>query len=284
VDYLVRTIYAFASVSGLGILFGVGLAVASKILAVQKNERVAQLEEALPGLNCGACGFAGCSSYAGALAETDPDAEDAPSPTLCLPGGPETAQSISEILGIEVEVSVQKMVAQVHCRGSRQKAETSYLYAGVQDCNALHAMYGGDKVCPYGCLGLGSCIEVCPVEAIDYDREGLVWVDREKCISCRKCVDICPTGVMQMIPYEAEVMVACHSTDKGPVVRKYCSVGCIGCKLCERKSPEGGFKVDNFLAGIDYNQTGSRKEAVEACPTKCIISTRVESKVIIKTK
>ena len=271
-DHLARIVYAFASVSGLGILFGVGLAVASKILAVKKNEKVAQIEEALPGLNCGACGFAGCAAYAEAVAESDHDADDATPLTLCLPGGQETAEMLSEILGIEVEISMEKLVAQVHCRGSRQKAETAYLYEGVRDCNALYALYGGDKVCPFGCLGLGSCIRVCPVDAIACDAEGLVWVDKQTCIACGKCVDICPTGVLKLIPYEADVIVACHSNDKGPAVRKYCSVGCIGCKLCERKSPDAGFKVENFLADIDYTQTGNRDEAVAACPTKCIIS------------
>ncbi len=273
-DHLVRIAFAFASVSGLGILFGVGLAVASKILAVRKNEMVAHLEEALPGLNCGTCGFPGCSSYAEAVAESDHEADDATPLTLCLPGGPETAENLSRILGIEVDLSMEKLVVQVHCRGSRQKAQTSYIYEGVNDCNALHAIYGGDKVCPYGCLGLGSCIRVCPVDAIHCDSGDLVWVDRETCIACGKCVDICPTGVMKLIPYEADLIVACNSTDKASVVRKYCSVGCIGCKLCERKSPEGGFKVEDFLAIIDYAQTGGRDEAAMACPPKCIISSR----------
>jgi electron transport complex protein RnfB len=84
---------------------------------------------------------------------------------------------------------------------------------------------------------------------------------------------------MKMIPFGADVLVACNSTDKGGVVRKYCKVGCIGCKRCERSSPEGGFIVEDFLAHIDYSQGGERDSAVEECPTKCIIRT-VEDTVV----
>jgi len=273
---LYRILYAFLSVSGLGVLFGMGLAVVSRVLAVKKDELVEKLEEALPGLNCGACGYAGCSSYAEAIAEgsRSEEAEDV-ALTLCLPGGPEAAAALAEIMGVEVDYTESRKVAQVHCRGSRNVSKPAFRYRGVTDCNALFALFGGDKICPYGCLGLGSCIRVCPVEAIDYDEQGCVWVDREACIGCGKCIDVCPTGVMKLIPYEADYLVACNSTDKGPLVRKYCSAGCIGCKICEKKTPEGGFVVEDFLARIDYEASGDRAEqrekAAQACPTKCIV-------------
>lgn len=268
---LSRIVYAFLTVSGLGLLFGAGLAVAASVLTVKKNELLAKIEEALPGLNCGACGFAGCVSYAEAIAQNDPSATDSTPLTLCKPGGEAVVKSLSEITGVEVEITEDKQVTQVHCRGGRQVAQIKFDYSGIPDCNALYSMYGGDKVCPFGCLGLGSCIRVCPVDAISYDSIGLVWVDKNKCISCGLCVDICPTRVMQWVPVGADYFVACNSTDKGAVVKKYCSVGCIGCKLCEKKSPEGGFQVESFLARIDFQVKGEREEAAKACPPKCII-------------
>lgn len=263
-------LYAFISVAVLGGLFGIGLAIAAKVLAVKKDERIQAVEEALPGANCGGCGYAGCAAYAEAIVHEEADI------TLCSPGGAETARRIAEIMGQSVEVSDQKMVAMVHCRGNRSTSTYSFDYEGVRDCNALYALYGGDKTCPYGCLGLGSCMKVCPVDAISYDAEGNVVVDRDICISCGKCIDVCPTGVMKFVPYEADYIVACNSTDKGALVRKYCTVGCIGCKMCEKKSPDGGFTVENFLAGIDYSATGSREEAAAACPPKCIVRTSPE--------
>jgi electron transport complex protein RnfB len=262
-----RILYAFASVAGLGLLLGVGLAFASRLLAVKKNEKIANLEQILPGLNCGACGYAGCASYAEAIA-----AEEDVSLTLCAPGGGETAQKLAEIMGVEVSASLEKRVAQVHCRGGRETAQYAFAYEGVRDCNALYALYGGNKICKHGCLGLGSCIAVCPVNAIAVESQGLVWVDRDRCISCGKCLAVCPSGVMRWVPFGADVIVACSSVDKGRDVRKYCSVGCFACKICEKKSPEGGFRVEDNLARIDYDQKGERESAASACPAKCIIA------------
>lgn len=259
-------LYAFVSVALLGAFFGIGLAVASKYLHVKKDARLIELEEALPGYNCGACGFAGCASFAAAVFKGEIE-----NLTLCTPGSSETALKLAEIMGVNVDVSGEKQVAQVHCRGGREEARESYIYSGIKDCNAAYSLFQGSKTCKYGCIGYGSCVRVCPVDAISYDNSELVVVDKDICISCGKCVDICPTGVMKMIPYSADYIIACNSKDKGAFVRKACKVGCIGCKICEKKSPEGGFKVENFLASIDYDAAGDRKEAASSCPAKCII-------------
>jgi RnfABCDGE-type electron transport complex B subunit len=262
---MIKVLYAFISVSALGILLGVALAIASKLLAVKKDKRIAQVEQQLPGLNCGACGYAGCAAYAEAIVEESVEL------TKCTPGGQATAKGLAAIMGQEVDLSGEKMVAQCFCNGDSAKAKTDYEYQGIRDCNAVHILYEGNKVCKYGCLGMGSCIRVCPVDAISYRENGLVWVDKDICISCERCIKVCPTGVMQWIPYDADYMVICNSKDKGAAVRKYCEVGCIACKLCEKKSPEGGYKVEDNLSRIDYSAEGEREEGMKACPTNCII-------------
>ena len=258
-------LYALLVVGFLGALFGFGLAFASNALAVKKDERVEAVEDALPGLNCGACGYAGCSAYAEAIVNQGEKL------TLCGPGGNDAAAAIAKIMGKDIDLSAEKMVAQVHCRGGRDVSSYEFNYQGMEDCTALHLLYGGDKVCKEGCLGLGSCIRVCPVDAIDYDEEGKVWVDKDVCISCGKCIEICPTGVIKWVPYSADYIVACNNTDTGKNVRKYCSVGCIACRICEKKSPEGGYVVENNLSSIDYSRTGDRSAGAEKCPPKCII-------------
>ncbi len=261
--------YAFLSVSLLGAAFGIGLAIAAKYLHVKKDEKLGLLESALPGYNCGACGYAGCSGYAEAIFEGKVTGL-----TMCTPGGANSATKLAEIMGVTVDVSAEKKVAQVHCSGGKDSAVYQFEYNGIQDCNALYSMYQGNKVCKYGCLGLGSCVRVCPVDAINYDSQGLVRVDENKCISCGKCITICPVGVMKFIPVSADYIVSCNSKDKGAATKKACKVGCIGCKMCEKKSPEGGFKVENFLASIDYSVKGERASAAEACPSKCIIKNK----------
>jgi len=262
-----RVVYAFLSVAGLGGLLGLLLAVAARFLAARKDERLESLEKALPGVNCGACGFAGCAAYAAAIVGGQTALD------LCTVGGAAVSRAVAEIMGADFTGTAQaKRVPQVHCRGGVGSSQYEFDYTGVADCNALYALYGGNKVCKFGCLALGSCIRVCPVNAIAYDAEGLVWVDREACISCGKCVQVCPTGVMRWLPAGADVLVACNSTDRGALVRKYCKVGCIACRICEKKSPEGGYRVEDNLCRIDYQAAGDRLEAVAACPTKCIIA------------
>ena len=269
---VIRIVYAFGAVAGLGVLLGVGLAFAHRLLAIRKDERAEAIEKALPGVNCGACGFAGCAAYAAAIIGGEAALD------LCTVGGAEVARSIAETMGREYSGEALRRVPQVHCRGGRESAKVAYRYDGIEDCNAVRMLYGGDKVCKYGCLGLGSCIRVCPVDAIACDAQGLVWVNKERCISCGKCLQVCPTGVMRWVPFDADLIVACNSTDKGAAVRKYCSVGCIACKVCEKKSPEGGYKVEDNLSRIDYAARGEREQGARACPTHCIVRNEVHAK------
>jgi electron transport complex protein RnfB len=252
-----------------GGLLGMGLAMAFRKFSVVKDKIVEDLENALPSLNCGSCGYAGCSGYAEALADgSDKDL------TKCKPGGQSTLEAVGEILGIKVDAPEGKLVARPHCLGSNEKALKKFEYAGLEDCRAAMAQFGGFKQCEYGCLGLGSCLKVCPVDAITKTGDGLVHVDSDLCISCGKCVEICPTGVMKMIPFDADYYIACNSKDKPKVTKTNCSVGCIGCRICEKKFPDGGFSVNDSLCVIDYTEKEreeSRIEAAEKCPAKCII-------------
>ncbi len=262
---------AIISIGLLGAILGAVLSLASEKLKVEEDLRVKELEQILPQYNCGACGFSGCSGYANAVIN------EGEAINKCTPGGPELLESISKLLGVEAG-NLEKMVAQVHCRGGEKSSVDQYKYSGISDCNAKYQLYSGDKLCKFGCLGDGSCIKVCPVNAISYDEENLVWVDKEKCVGCEKCVDICPTNVMKMIPYSADYIVACSSQEKGKVVKSKCSVGCIACSICVKKFPEAGFVVDKNLSSVDYTIKSDRAPVSEACPVKCIIHPYKETK------
>ncbi len=263
---ILNILYAFLTVSILGGVLGLGLAYASKKLSVRKDERVSAVEEVLPGANCGACGYAGCAAYAEAIVTEEADI------TLCAPGGASVSKHIAEIMGLDAaEGSHTRMVARVHCYGNAETTKKDFDYAGIEDCNAAYMLFQGDKSCKYGCLALGSCIAVCPVDAISKRDDGRIYVDKNICIGCQKCVNVCPTGVMKMIPYDAEYYIACNSKDKGAAVKKVCTVGCIGCKICEKKFPEAGFTVKDFLSEIDYTVDAKQQdEAAAACPVSCI--------------
>lgn len=267
-DNILRILAAFLSTSVFAALLGLGLAAASRKLKVEKDEKVEALISVLPGLNCGACGYAGCESYAEALASgNDTDA------AKCSPGGSETLSGLGDLLGLTVDTNAVRMVARLACLGNDKVAVKEFQYRGYADCEAAITHFDGDKGCKYGCLGLGSCVKSCPVDAIDYTGDGLVVVDPDKCIGCEICVAVCPTGVMKMIPADADWFVACNSRDKAKVTKSLCSAGCIGCRICERKFPDGGFVVTDNLSILEYNvSTGEgRDAAAAACPPKCII-------------
>jgi ferredoxin len=164
------------------------------------------------------------------------------------------------------------MVPQVRCKGGREQAVIQFEYRGLSDCNALVLLFGGNKICKHGCLGLGSCVNVCPSGAAQHDNNGLVFIDKDLCISCLKCIDVCPTGVIVPVPAKADYFIACNSNDTEEQIRKSCTVGCIGCKLCEERFPNGGFRVNDMLADIDYSYRGNRAEAAKECPAGCIYS------------
>ena len=250
--------------SGLGILFGAILAIAAKIFEVKVDERVPLVQDCLPGANCGGCGYSGC----GALAEAIVKGEAKPS--ACTVGGVETAQKIGAIMGVEVEEMV-RMRAQVMCSGTSEFAKKKYIYEGAKDCISAMKLAGGDKLCPNGCIGLGTCVTSCPFEAISV-VEGVAVVDYKKCEGCGVCTHACPKGIIKLIPYNSRHWVGCMSVEKGAVTRKQCDVGCISCKLCEKACEYGAIHVNGFVASIDYDKCVGCDKCVDKGPRHIIWS------------
>ena len=247
----------------LGLASGAALALAARFLAVREDPRIAAVTDLLPGINCGGCGYAGCADYARAIVK------DGAPVALCAPAGPDTIGQICSFLGRAAETA-EKKVAIVRCGGDADKAPRRFAYNGVADCAAAHAVGGGDKRCGYGCLGYGSCARVCPVGAIEM-KNGLARVHKDLCIGCSLCVKACPRHLICMIPPTRTIHVLCRSQDKGPVVKKACSVGCIGCTRCAKLVDDAQIGMEGPLAVVDYDRPLDNEEVVEKCPTNCIV-------------
>jgi electron transport complex protein RnfB len=255
--------YVIAAVSVLGalaVLFGAGLAVASRVFRVQGDPRVEQIEGVLPSVNCGACGYGGCAAYAAAVVAGQVG------PSECVPGGMEVARKVAEIMGLVAEEKARQ-VAVVICQGGNRAVER-FGYEGVTDCRAAMLVQDGAKGCRWGCMGLGTCAAVCPFGAIVMGDDGLPHIIEEKCTACGTCVDACPKQVIRILPARSMVHVLCRSHDKGAEVRKVCSVGCIGCKKCESVCPVEGkaVHVADFLARVDVETCISCGKCVNVCP------------------
>jgi len=254
------------AIAALGVIFGLGLAVASKLFAVQADPRIDEVLDHLPGVNCGACGYAGCPAAAEAIVkgEAPPDA--------CPVATGMAHKEIAGIMGVELGEK-ERAVSVRLCSGGYKVAD-KFEYSGVRDCNAAALVHGGPKLCSYGCIGLGSCVEACPFEAIRMGPDGLPEVIEERCTACGKCAEICPKNLFVIQSVKKNVHVRCRSHDRGGLVKKICDTGCIGCKKCEKECPVEAITVEGFLASIDYNKCISCGKCVKVCPQGTIADFR----------
>lgn len=253
-----QILYPALAIGAIGLFFGAVLAFASIIFKVEKDERIDQITEILPGANCGGCGYAGCSALAQAIVENG-----API-TACNLMTPQKAEQIAAIMGVEAGEIIKK-IAVVRCSGTCDKCADKCEIYGIDDCYTAASLGTGPKECEYGCMGLGSCVKVCPEDAISI-ADGIAVIDKDKCIGCGKCVGTCPKNIIELIQDKRTAIVKCASKDKGVVVKNYCSAGCIGCKICEKKCPKQAIAVIDNLAKIDYNNCVGCGICAKECP------------------
>ncbi len=259
---VVRSTFIF--LVGIGILFGFGLAFAAKKFSVKTDPRVERVKDVLAQAHCGACGYAGCEQYAEAVVK-NPDVP----PDLCRPGGQRTSEAIALITGKEAGLQ-EPLFSRIFCTGGWERSSKKFTYEGIQDCRAVILAGGGDKACRYGCLGYGTCMKVCPFNAITMTADHLPSVDISKCTGCRKCESACPTKVIEVLPASKQVLVTCHSKDSGSVTRENCRVGCIACGTCVKICPFDAPVIENNLARIDLDKCRLCGLCVGKCPTGSI--------------
>lgn len=258
IEYVVPILFFLA----IGAVAGILLTVASKFLAVETDETVEKITEALPGANCGGCGYSGCAGYAEAVAQGK-------APTnMCKPGGPEVTEKISAIMGVEA-VAAEREVAFVRCNGNCNATTDKYNYIGTPTCLASEKFYNGKSACRSGCLGFGDCMRVCDNDAISIVN-GVAVVNPAKCGACGKCAKACPNHLIVIRKESQKVIVQCSSVDTGKVTKAACKNGCIGCRLCEKKCSYDAIHVNNNHAEIDGDKCTKCGACAEACPVKCI--------------
>lgn len=258
-------IIAVATMGGLGLIFAGGLAFANKKLSVEENPLIGEINDVLPNANCGACGKAGCYDFAVNVVDGQMKVNG------CPVGGEDVAKKIANLMGVEAGESV-KMVPRILCRGGNSEAiKKSAEYYGPLSCSAMKLVSGGEKMCYYGCLGGGDCVEACAFDAMYMGENGIPEVIEDLCTGCTMCAKACPTNVIEMHPVDRDYFVFCKNHDDPRKAKDVCSVACVGCGICARKS-EGGVEMDNFLGVIQYDKFSPDPIPFEKCKTGAISS------------
>jgi electron transport complex protein RnfB len=158
-------IAAIFALTALGLGLGALLGIASRYLAVEENPIVGQVEELLPGSQCGQCGYPGCAPAAAAVA-----AGEAPV-TMCPPGGRALAESLASLLGVSLDLSAV----------AEQEPRVAHIHERL-------------------CVGCTKCFKRCPTDAIIGANDQIHAVFEDACTGCEKCVEDCPTECIEMRP------------------------------------------------------------------------------------
>lgn len=249
----------------LGFLFATLLGLISSKFKVETSVTEEAVRSALPGANCGACGYPGCDGCAAAIAKGEAPVD------ACVIGGPSTTANVAKAMGVEAVANDNRQVAVVKCNGDCDSAKDMFEYSGLTDCRAQIALFGGKKECNYGCLGCGTCENTCPFDAIHVHNE-VAKVDRNKCVACGKCVAACPKDIISLVPYSQKAVVLCSNQEKGKDARKKCDKACIACTLCAKTYPEGFEMKKNLSEEVINNDLDPEllQQAADKCPNSCI--------------
>ncbi len=250
---------------GVGLVFGVFIALANKGLWVWEDPRIDVVAQMLPNANCGACGLPGCRAFA------EQAVGGTVSPAQCTVSSETARGQIADFLGVDAGEAV-KNVARLLCAGGSDVAGYQAEYRGLPTCAAAAAVAGGGKRCSWGCLGLADCMRVCDFDAIHMSDTGLPVVDVEKCTACGDCVEACPKALFELRPVNGRLLVQCRALLGGDEALEQCQVACTACGKCVQDAAEGLISINSGVAVLNYDKIAlATPQAVERCPTGAIV-------------
>lgn len=260
-------------INALWVMAAIGTAAAIILYFVAQKFKVIEdpkidlVDEALPGANCGGCGYAGCRAFAENLVKAE-----SMEGFFCPVGGNEVMKSLAPILGVEADEK-KPQIAVLRCNGSIKNSIPKFEYDGDQTCSFTTNLTAGLGGCKFGCLGGGECVDACDFDAMYMDPITNLPVVKANCVACNACVKACPRDILELRnrgPKEKRIFVSCVNEEKGPLAKLNCSVACIGCNACVKVCAFDAIKVNNFLAYINYEACTLCRKCVEVCPTEAI--------------
>lgn len=248
----------------MALVLGFLLGIFKKMFRVEVDPTETEVRCALPGANCGGCGYPGCDGLAAAIARGEAPVN------ACTVGGQAVAKKIGEIMGVEAKAETK--VAVLLCQGSKDLAPAKAAYVGIKTCRAVKLSINGLKLCDYGCIGYGDCERVCMFDALHVGPDGLPHIDYAKCTGCGRCVAECPQKILTNVPADRKgaITLCSNRNPKKAQVLKDCKIGCIKCGKCEKVCPKACIKLTDGIPVVDYALCDSCLECVKNCPTKAL--------------
>ena len=280
-------INALITMASIGVAAAVILYFVAQKFKVIEDPKIDLVDEALPGANCGGCGYAGCRAFAEAMVKAG-----TMDGFFCPVGGNELMKSIGPILGLVADEK-KPQIAVLRCNGSIKNSIPKFEYDGDQTCSFTTNLTAGIGGCSYGCLGGGECVDACDFDAMYMDSETNLPVVKDNCISCNACIIACPRDILELRnrgPKDKRIFVSCINEEKGPLAKLNCTVACIGCNACVKVCKFDAIHVNNFLAYINYETCTLCRKCVDVCPTDAIHEVNFKPRVvksaspIVKTK
>jgi Na+-translocating ferredoxin:NAD+ oxidoreductase RNF subunit RnfB len=265
--------FAVVALCATALFFSLLIYVVDRRFKVTEDPLIDEIQDLLPGVNCGGCGYAGCRQFAVALVESRSFKD-----LYCPVGGNKLVGELSPILEIEA-VSFDPTIAVVRCNGTPRNAPQKVVYDGVKNCYIAASVFTGESGCPYSCLGFGDCVSSCNFDAMRMDEiSRLPVVLEDQCVSCGLCVKACPRHIIELRPKGPEnkrIYVNCINREKGAVAIKNCAVACIGCAACIKACRYDAITMDHHLALIDAEKCSLCGDCIPVCPTKAIAGINV---------
>lgn len=176
---------------------------------------------------------------------------------------------------IESAISVKdpavrdKKLAYILCKGQKPEKIKQLRSLGITNCkDALSHL--DETICPYACVGCGTCVSVCPIGAAKFDERGVPFISLDECIGCGKCKRECPRNVIIITSNTKKVHILCSSKAKAVEQKTKCTIGCIGCGICIKNCPYEAINKDEWLAIINYEKCRSCSICKVKCPQKVI--------------
>jgi len=256
----------------LAFILGTALGFFREFFFVPEDPMTAKIRDALPGANCGACGFPGCDSYAAAITAGNAEIN------ACTAGGPTVAEKLAAITGKSGGALVHT-VSVLACQGSSLHTPLKGTYTGIKSCRGAKVA-GGTKLCSWGCLGFGDCVKVCKFDALEMTNLNLPKVSYAKCTGCGLCVSECPQSLFKSVAKEQKgaIVLCSNKNSVRQAVAKTCKIACFKCGLCVKNCPQHCITLDTFIPVVDLSKCNSCGTCAEKCPSKVF---KVIEKVIL---